>query len=87
MTFDTITQPYYYLEVVNLKINATDYQAKDVIRIIREWTELNQKEFGVLLKRSRDSINNIENGRNRMYFNDFLDMCKNFNIKVTIEKK
>lgn len=70
-----------------MKINATDYQAKDVIRIIREWTELNQKEFGVLLKRSRDSINNIENGRNRMYFNDFLDMCKNFNIKVTIEKK
>lgn len=70
-----------------MKINAIDYQAKDVIRIIREWTELNQKEFGVLLKRSRDSINNIENGRNRMYFNDFLDMCKNFNIKVTIEKK
>lgn len=70
-----------------MRINANEYQAKDIIRIIREWTELNQKEFGKKLNRSRDSINNIENGRNRMFLNDFLIMCKKFGIKVTIEKK
>lgn len=70
-----------------MKIIANEYQAKDIVRMIREWTELNQKDFGSTLKRSRDSINNIENGRNRMYLNDFLDMCKKHNVKITIERK
>lgn len=70
-----------------MKINASDYQAKDIVRIIREWTELNQTDFGITLSRSRDSINNIENGRNRMYLNDFLDMCKKHNVKIIIERK
>lgn len=70
-----------------MKIIANEYQAKDIVRMIREWTELNQKDFGNTLKRSRDSINNIENGRNRMYLNDFLDMCKKHNVKITIERK
>lgn len=70
-----------------MKIIANEYMAKDIVRIIREWTELNQTEFGKTLLRSRDSINNIENGRNRMYLNDFIEMCKIHNIKITIEKK
>ncbi len=70
-----------------MRIIANDYQAKDIVRMIREWTELNQKDFGKTLSRSRDSINNIENGRNRMYLNDFMDMCKKHNVKIIIEKK
>ena len=70
-----------------MKIVVNEYTAKDVIRMIREWTELNQKEFGKTIGRSRDSVNNIENGRNRMYFNDFIEMCKIHKIKITIEKK
>ena len=31
---------------MQLKICLSDYDPKDVIRIIREWTELTQKEFG-----------------------------------------
>lgn len=70
-----------------MRILANDYQAKDIVRMIREWAELNQKDFGKTLSRSRDSINNIENGRNRMYLNDFMDMCKIHNVKIIIEKK
>lgn len=70
-----------------MRINASEYKAKDIIRIIREWTELNQRDFGKTLNRSRDSINNIENGRNRMYLNDFIEMCKIHNVKITIERK
>ena len=69
-----------------MKINANNYEAKDIIKIIREWTELSQTKFGESINRGRDSINNIENGRNKMYLNDFLEMCKIHNIKVTIEK-
>ena len=35
----------------------------------------------------KDSANNIENGRNRMFLNDFIDMCKKHNIDIIIEKK
>ena len=59
---------------------------KNIIKIIREWTELNQTEFGKTINRSRDSINNIENGRNRMYLNDFIEMCQKHDIKIIIEK-
>ncbi len=69
-----------------MKIKVNDYEAKDIVKFIREWTELNQRDFGKTINRSRDSINNIENGRNRMYLNDFISMCNKHNIKITIEK-
>ncbi len=70
-----------------MKIIANDYKATLIIKTIRDWTELNQTEFGKTINRSRDSINNIENGRNRMYLNDFIEMCNKHNIKITLEKK
>lgn len=70
-----------------MKIIANDYEAKDIMKIIREWTELSQKEFGKTINRSRDSINNIENGRNRIYFNTLLEIAKKHNIQIIIEKK
>ena len=70
-----------------MKIIANEYEAKDIIKMIRENTNLNQTKFAHKLNRSRDSINNIENGRNRMFLNDFLNMCKKFNLKITIEDK
>ena len=69
-----------------MKIIANDYPTKNIIKIMREWTELNQTEFGKTINRSRDSINNIENGRNRMYLNDFIEMCQKHDIKIIIEK-
>lgn len=70
-----------------MKLIANDYEPTLLIKIIREWTQLNQTEFGKTLNRSRDSINNIENGRNRMFLNDFIEMCKIHNIKIILEKE
>ena len=70
-----------------MKIIANDYEARDIMKIIREWTELSQKDFGKTINRSRDSINNIENGRNRVYFNTLLEIAKKHNIQIIIEKK
>lgn len=69
-----------------MKIIANDYPAQNVVKTIREWSELNQTEFGKTIYRSRDSINSIENGRNRMYLNDFIDMCNKHNVKIILEK-
>lgn len=69
-----------------MKIIVNDYDASEVIKIIREWSNLNQTEFGKTINRGRDSINNIENNRNRMYLNDFINMCKIHGITITLNK-
>lgn len=73
--------------VIVMKIQANDYKANEVMKIIREWTTLSQQKFAKEAGRSRNSINNIENDRNRIFLNDFLDICDKFDIVVTLEKK
>ena len=70
-----------------MKLKANDYKANEVMKIIREWTTLSQEKFAKEVGRSRNSINNIENDRNRIFLNDFLDICDKFDIVVTLEKK
>ena len=70
-----------------LKLVANDYKTNEVIKIIREWTGLSQKEFAKTLNRSRDSINNIENNRNKIYFDTLMEIAKIHNLTITIEKK
>ena len=50
-----------------------------------DWTY--SKEFAKSLNRSRDSINNIENNRNKIYFNTLMDIAKKHDLIITIEKK
>ena len=69
-----------------MKIDANDYEPNEVLKIIRKWTGLSQKEFAETLNRTRDSINNIENNRNKMYFNTLMEIAKIHNITITIEK-
>lgn len=69
-----------------MKIIANEYEVKDIMKIIRESTGLTQKEFGKTLNRSRDSINNIENGRNKIYFNTLMEIAEKHGFKITIEK-
>lgn len=63
-----------------------DYEPKDVIRIIREWTNLTQKEFGKSINKSERTIQDYEAGRRRYYSNTLKEICKVHHIKITIEK-
>ncbi len=69
-----------------MKIIANEYETKEIMKIIREWTGLTQRDFGKSLNRSRDSINNIENGRNKVYFDTLMEIAKKYDLKITIEK-
>lgn len=70
-----------------MKIIANNYEPKEIIKIIREWSGLTQKEFGETINRTRDNINSIENGRNNFYFKTFMEIAKKHNLIITIEKK
>ncbi len=69
-----------------MKIIANDYEPNEVLKQIREWTGLSQKEFAKSLNRTRDSINNLENKRNKIYFNTLMEIAKIYNLKIIIEK-
>lgn len=70
-----------------MKINFTDYKPNDVIRMIREWTELTQKQFGKSIGRSERTIQDYEAGRRRYNTETLATIAKTHNIKIIIEKK
>jgi transcriptional regulator with XRE-family HTH domain len=70
-----------------MKLNFNNYETKDVIRIIREWTGLTQKEFGKSIGKSERTIQDYESGRRRYYTETLKRICKVHNVEVTIEKK
>jgi DNA-binding XRE family transcriptional regulator len=70
-----------------LRIKANDYNANEIIRIIREWTDLTQNEFGDTIHRSRHTIQSMELGRSGIYLQTLLDIADKHGIVITIEKK
>ena len=69
-----------------MKIIVNKYEPQYVIKFIRQATGLTQREFGNRIGKSRNTIQSYELGRIKMSFNDFINVCKIFNITVTIEE-
>ena len=70
-----------------MKIIANNYEPKEIIKIIRQWGEKTQEEFGKEINRSKDTIQSYELGRNKITLNKFLEIAKKENLVITIEKK
>jgi len=70
-----------------MKLIANDYEPKETFKIIREWTNLTQEQLGIEMgKKGRTWAKEIENGKNRFYFQDFLEIAKKHNIKIILTK-
>lgn len=69
-----------------MKIIANDYDAKDICRIIREWTGLTQDKFGKSIYRSGRSVRKLESGESSMKLETLLFIAKIHGIKIIIEK-
>ncbi|MCL2884280.1 MAG: helix-turn-helix domain-containing protein [Oscillospiraceae bacterium] len=70
-----------------MKFKANEYTKGEIIRIIREWTELTQQEFGDAIGKSRMSIQGYELGRTNYGIDVLLEIARKFNVTITIEKK
>lgn len=70
-----------------MKFIANDYTQQEIIRIIREWTELSQKEFGKTIHRSEGSIQSFELGRRNYTVQTLIQIANTHGIKITIEKE
>ncbi len=70
-----------------MKIIANNYKEKEVIKILREWTELKQSDFGKSIGMSSSSIQSYERGVRKYKFETLMKIAKKYNYTITIEKK
>ena len=70
-----------------MKIVANDYTPKELAKLLRESTDLTQKEFGKSINRSERSIRSLESGERHFMVETLLTIAKTHNLKVIIEKE
>ncbi len=70
-----------------MKIIANNYSPKELIRIIREWTELTQKDFGKSINRSEKGIQAFELGTRNYDVKTLIQIANTHGLKITIEKE
>ena len=70
-----------------MRICLSDYEPKDVIRIIREWTELIQKEFSKSIGKAERIIQDYEAGRSRYYIDTLYKIVEAHHVDIVNEKK
>ena len=70
-----------------MKIIANEYSPNEIIRIIREWTELTQKEFWKTIHRSEKGIQAFELGTRNYDMKTLIQIANTHGLKITIEKE
>lgn len=70
-----------------MKFTANEYTPQEICKILREWTELTQKDFGKTINRSERSIRTLENGERHLTVQTLLNIANTHGIKVIIEKE
>lgn len=73
--------------VVSMRFNMKDYSRGDVIRIIREWTNLTQNDFAKRIGKSKRTIEQYEAGTINYGVDILKKIAKEFEIDIIIEKK
>ena len=58
-----------------MEIKANKYKANEILKFIRQNTNLTQKEFAKGVNKSEDWEYSNEAGRSRYYFSDLIEIC------------
>lgn len=70
-----------------MRFNLNDYEIQDVMRILREWSELNREDFGHSIGKSAKTIKSYENGERNYTVQLLKDIAKQYDIDVIFEKR
>jgi DNA-binding transcriptional regulator YiaG len=70
-----------------MRLTANNYEAKDVLRFIREWMELSQSDLAKEINRCERTVQEYEAGRTKYTMNMLLDFANKHGLTITIEKK
>lgn len=70
-----------------MEFKANKYNRAEIIRIIREWSELTQKEFASKIGKSKMTIQAYERNLSNYNIDTLLKIAKEFNLEIIIRKK
>ena len=70
-----------------VKIVANEFTPQELVKILREWTDLTQNEFGKTIHRSERSVRSLESGTRHLTVETLLTIAKAHNLKVIIQKE
>lgn len=69
-----------------MEINTKKYEANEIIRFMRDATNLSQAEFAKSIGKSTDWVRKNEYGISNYYFKDLIKIAKQHGFTITIKK-
>lgn len=70
-----------------MKVNLKDYSNADVIKFLREYRNMTQKELASILNRNVRTIQRYEAGEINIDLETIKNICKLFDLNLIIESK
>ncbi len=70
-----------------MEFKANNYKPNEILRFMREATNLTQEEFAKRINKSKDWQQSNEYGRTNYYFKDLIALANEFNFEIKIIKK
>ena len=70
-----------------MEIKATKYKGKDILKFIRENSNMTQKEFAKTINKTRDWQASNDTGRSRYFIDDLIEIAKVHNLEIIIKDK
>ncbi len=72
---------------MRMKINAKDYKPNEIIKFLRQYTNLTQKEFAKKAKLSKSSIEKYEYGMVNYTFETLMQIAELNDLEIIIQSK
>lgn len=63
------------------------YKQNEILKFMREATNLTQKEFAMSINKSKDWVRKNEYGITNYYFKDLIEIAHKHGFKILIEKR
>lgn len=70
-----------------MQINANNYKPNDIMKFMRQSTNLTQEEFAKNIGKSKAWQQSNELGRSNYFFKDLLKIAKIYNFEIIIKRK
>jgi len=68
-------------------LNTKKYKPNEILKFMREATNLTQKEFAESINKSKDWQQSNEYGRSNYYFKDLVEIAEIHGFEIKITKK
>lgn len=70
-----------------MELNTNKYKPKEILKFIREYTNMTQKEFAKSINKSEAWQQSNELGRTNYYFKDLIEITKKYDMEIIIKTK